>query len=178
MSGLSGLFRRPRSSIPAIGVRRASPTLGGPTAAAPGGGLAVPGPPLAEAAAEAGWYQFTAVPGAAGNAVIVGHVDTYAGPAVSTTLPAAPRRPGLRDRREAPGGASTSPPSASCPSGFPVNQVFGTRKSQRCGLSRAAAISTTRPDITWTISSYRRHWTRPGSRRKKIVMSRSPGKSC
>jgi LPXTG-site transpeptidase (sortase) family protein len=69
--------------IPAIGVRVPLITLGGAVAVPAGpADLALPVPPLAQAATEAGWYRFTAMPGAAGNAVIVGHVDTYAGPGV------------------------------------------------------------------------------------------------
>jgi hypothetical protein len=72
----------PAIDIPAIGVSAGLLTLGGPTITSPGGGLTLPVPSLAEAAVEAGWYRFTAVPGTSGNAVIVGHVDTYAGSAV------------------------------------------------------------------------------------------------
>jgi LPXTG-site transpeptidase (sortase) family protein len=46
----------------------------------------LPVPALAQAATEAGWYRFTSVPGSAGNSVIVGHVDTYVGPAVFYNL--------------------------------------------------------------------------------------------
>jgi LPXTG-site transpeptidase (sortase) family protein len=62
--------------IPAIGVAVELATLGDPD------GATLPVPPLAEAATEAGWYRFTSVPGSAGNSVIVGHVDTFVGPAV------------------------------------------------------------------------------------------------
>ena len=34
----------------------------------------------------AGWYDFTAVPGAPGNSVVVGHVDTTSGPAAFYNL--------------------------------------------------------------------------------------------
>jgi LPXTG-site transpeptidase (sortase) family protein len=79
---------RPRSvDIPAIGERVPLVTLGGAAAGTPGpADLNLPTPPLTKAAVEAGWYQFTATPGAAGNAVIVGHVDTYAGPGVFYNL--------------------------------------------------------------------------------------------
>jgi LPXTG-site transpeptidase (sortase) family protein len=33
-----------------------------------------------------GWYDFTAIPGTAGNSVIVGHVDTVSGPGVFYNL--------------------------------------------------------------------------------------------
>jgi Sortase domain len=68
--------------IPAIGVSADLMRLGGAGGQIGPGGASLPTPPLAEAATEAGWYQFTAVPGAAGNAVIVAHVDTYVGPGV------------------------------------------------------------------------------------------------
>jgi LPXTG-site transpeptidase (sortase) family protein len=79
---------QPRSvDIPAIDERVPLVTLGGVAAAAPGpADLDLPTPPLTKAAVEAGWYQFTATPGAGGNAVIVGHVDTYAGPGVFYNL--------------------------------------------------------------------------------------------
>jgi LPXTG-site transpeptidase (sortase) family protein len=66
--------------IPAIGVAANLETLGDPV------GPTLPVPPLAQAATEAGWYRFTSVPGSAGNSVIVGHVDTYVGPAVFYNL--------------------------------------------------------------------------------------------
>lgn len=61
--------------IPGIGVAAHVITLGDPV------GDTLPVPTLAQAQ-EVGWYQFTAVPGAAGNAVVVGHVDTYTSAAV------------------------------------------------------------------------------------------------
>jgi LPXTG-site transpeptidase (sortase) family protein len=116
----------PAIAIPAIGVSAGLLTLGGPEATAPGGGLTLPVPSLAEAAAEAGWYQFTAVPGAAGNAVIVGHVDTYAGPAVFYQL--YQLRPGDLvyvtaggTRRRFDVASVRQLPKAV----FPVSQVFG-----------------------------------------------------
>ena len=42
--------------------------------------------PSLRQASLAGWYDFTAVPGAPGNSVIVGHVDTTSGPAVFYNL--------------------------------------------------------------------------------------------
>jgi len=68
--------------IPAIGVSVGLMALGGAGAETGPEGLSLPTPPLARAATEAGWYQFTSVPGASGNAVIVAHVDTYVGPGV------------------------------------------------------------------------------------------------
>jgi LPXTG-site transpeptidase (sortase) family protein len=67
-------------SIPAIGVAVTLETLGDPD------GINLPVPALAQAATEAGWYRFTSVPGSVGNSVIVGHVDTYVGPAVFYNL--------------------------------------------------------------------------------------------
>jgi hypothetical protein len=77
--------RRPKPwtlEIPAIGVSADLMALGGAGPANGPGGPSLPTPPLARAATEAGWYQFTALPGAVGNAVIVAHVDTYVGPGV------------------------------------------------------------------------------------------------
>lgn len=119
--------------IPAIGVSAGLMTLGGP---APGAGyLALPTPPLARAASEAGWYQFSSVPGAAGNAVIVGHVDTYAGPGVFynlyrllpgesiyVTAGGARQRFAVTSAREVPKPR------------FPVNQVFGGTRERRLWL--------------------------------------------
>ena len=61
--------------IPAIGVDAKLMVLGYPTSAA------LPVPPLSSAF-RVGWYNFTSVPGQPGNVVLVGHVDTYLGPAV------------------------------------------------------------------------------------------------
>jgi LPXTG-site transpeptidase (sortase) family protein len=104
-------------------------TLGGPRGTAGVGGLALPVPPLARAARDAGWYNFTAVPGAAGNAVIVGHVDTYVGPAVFYNLyrlrpgdPVYVDAGGTRRRFDVTSVREMPKPS------FPVNQVFGRTK--------------------------------------------------
>lgn len=104
-------------------------TLGGPRGPAGVGGLALPVPPLARAARDAGWYNFTAVPGAAGNAVIVGHVDTYVGPAVFYNLyrlrpgdPVYVDAGGTRRRFDVTSVREMPKPS------FPVNQVFGRTK--------------------------------------------------
>jgi Sortase domain len=106
--------------IPRIGVSADLMTLGDPV------GPLLPVPPLAKAAADAGWYRFTSVPGTVGNAVIVGHVDTYVGPAVFyglyllrpgdpiyVDLGATRERFKVRSVRELPKAL------------FPVNQVFG-----------------------------------------------------
>lgn len=61
--------------IPGIGVRSRLLSLGDPR----GPVLSVP---ALSQASEAAWYNFSAVPGTPGNAVLVGHVDTYRGPAV------------------------------------------------------------------------------------------------
>jgi len=112
--------------IPSIGVSVRLITLGGPTATTSRGVLSLPVPSLAEAAAVAGWYQFTAVPGAAGNAVIVGHVDTYTGPAVFYNLYQLRRgdkvyvsADGTRQRYDVT-SVRELPKSS-----FPVNQIFG-----------------------------------------------------
>ena len=106
--------------IPAIGVTVNLETLGDPD------GAILPVPPLAQAATEAGWYRFTSVPGSVGNSVIVGHVDTYVGPAVFYNL-----------YRLLPGDAIYVKTGAAqerfavrwvhevSKARFPVNQVFG-----------------------------------------------------
>jgi hypothetical protein len=62
-------------SIPDIGVRANVIRLGGP----PTGAISVP--TFAEVW-DVGWYRYGAVPGDHGNALLLGHVDTYMGPAV------------------------------------------------------------------------------------------------
>jgi LPXTG-site transpeptidase (sortase) family protein len=106
--------------IPAIGVAADLETLGDPV------GPTLPVPPLAEAATEAGWYRFTSVPGSAGNAVIVGHVDTYVGPAVFYHL----YRLRAGDVIDVETGASTQRFAVRWvrevgKAQFPVRQVFG-----------------------------------------------------
>ena len=104
-------------------------TLSGPGGPAGVDGLSLPVPPLARAASDAGWYNFTAVPGGAGNAVIVGHVDTYTGPAVFYNL--YQLRPGDQVYVDADGTRRrfdvTSVREMPKPS-LPVNQVFGGTK--------------------------------------------------
>ncbi|MCL2586123.1 MAG: class F sortase [Streptosporangiales bacterium] len=65
--------------MPGIGVASRLLTLGDPH------GPALSVPTLAQAP-EAAWYDFSAVPGTRGNAVLVGHVDTYTGPGVFYNL--------------------------------------------------------------------------------------------
>jgi len=116
-------------SVPSVGLAADLMTLGGPVGPAGRGGLSLPVPPLATAASDAGWYNFTAVPGAAGNAVIVGHVDTYIGPAVFYRLYRL--RPGDSVYVDAGGTRRrfdvTSVREMPKPS-FPVNEVFGSTK--------------------------------------------------
>jgi LPXTG-site transpeptidase (sortase) family protein len=130
-----GAKKAPRSarswtvSAPSVGLAADLTTLSGPGGPAGIDGLSLPVPPLARAARDAGWYNFTAVPGGAGNAVIVGHVDTYAGPAVFYNL--YQLRPGDQVYVDADGTRRrfdvTSVREMPKPS-FPVNQVFGGTK--------------------------------------------------
>jgi LPXTG-site transpeptidase (sortase) family protein len=107
--------------IPAIGVAAGLVTLGDPD------GPTLPVPSLAQAATEAGWYRFTSVPGSAGNSVIVGHVDTYVGPAVFYHL--YQLRPGDAIYVEAGGATARFAVRwvhEVAKAQFPVNQVFGS----------------------------------------------------
>jgi hypothetical protein len=61
--------------VPSIGVDAPVIRLGGPRS----GIIAVPTFGQVE---DVGWYRYGAVPGWPGNAVLLGHVDTYIGPAV------------------------------------------------------------------------------------------------
>jgi hypothetical protein len=122
-------------AVPSIGLATDLMTLDGPHGPASLDGLSLPVPPLAKAATEAGWYQFTAVPGAAGNAVVVGHVDTFIGPAVFYNL--YQLRPGDRVYVDAGGARQRFDvnwvrelPKPS----FPVNQVFGSTGKHRLWL--------------------------------------------
>lgn len=74
--------------IPAIGVHSRLLHLGLDSR----GAIAVP--PLFTRANEAAWYKYSATPGQIGASIIVGHVDTVAGPAVFFRLGAL--RPGNR----------------------------------------------------------------------------------
>ena len=125
----------PRIEIPAIGVRASLATLGDPSAADGPGGLLLPVPPLAKAAVEAGWYPFTAAPGAAGNAVIAGHVDTYAGPGVFYDLYLLRRGDAIyvtggNGRQRFTVTSVRELPKST----FPVNQVFGATSKHRLWL--------------------------------------------
>src|SRR5581483_6884748 len=62
-------------AIPAIGVVAPVIELGGQRS----GRITVPG--FAQVW-DVGWYRYGAVPGSPGNAVLLGHVDTYSGPAI------------------------------------------------------------------------------------------------
>jgi LPXTG-site transpeptidase (sortase) family protein len=109
-----------RIAISSIGVHARLVTLGNLR------GDVLPLPTLAQAQ-DAGWYPFTAAPGAAGNAVVVGHVDTYVGSAVFYNLYQL-RRGDLIDVW--PGAAEqrfrvTSVREVS-KDRFPVSQVFGS----------------------------------------------------
>lgn len=116
-------------SAPSVGLAADLMRLGGPAGPAGVDDLSLPVPPLARAASDAGWYDFTAVPGGAGNAVIVGHVDTYTGPAVFYNL--YQLRPGDLVYVDAGGTRRrfdvTSVREVPKPR-FPVNQVFGSTK--------------------------------------------------
>jgi len=106
--------------IPAIEVSVDLAALGDPD------GTLLPVPPLARAATEAGWYRFTSVPGSTGNSVIVGHVDTYVGPAVFYNLYQLVRGDAIYVRT----GACTERFAVRwvrevAKVQFPVNQVFG-----------------------------------------------------
>lgn len=66
-------------AIPAIGVVAPVIELGGQRS----GRITVPG--FAQVW-DVGWYRYGAVPGSPGNAVLLGHVDTYSGPAIFSNL--------------------------------------------------------------------------------------------
>jgi len=133
-------------------------------------GRTLPVPSLARAG-DAGWYRFTAVPGRAGNAVIVGHVDTYAGAAVFYDLHLL--RPGDLIYVRMGGGSArfavrsvTEVPKAR----FPVSRVFGPARRHQlrlitCGGDFDYAIGHYLDNIvalaTWQPA---RHANRPGKR--------------
>jgi LPXTG-site transpeptidase (sortase) family protein len=110
--------------IPSIAVDAKLMPLGEPANGA--GPLVLATPPLSVAASTAGWYDFSARPGAAGNSVIVGHVDTYAGRGVFYNL--YQLRPGTAVYVTA-GGArqrfAVTSAGEMAKSSFPVNKVFG-----------------------------------------------------
>jgi sortase (surface protein transpeptidase) len=106
--------------IPSIGVSADLMALGDPV------GPLLPVPPLAKAAVDAGWYRFTSVPGTVGNAVIVGHVDTYVGPAVFYGLYLLRRGDPIYIDLGATRERFTVSSIHELPKAlFPVNQVFG-----------------------------------------------------
>jgi hypothetical protein len=116
--------------IPGIGVSARVMKLGDPQ----DHGQVLPVPSLAQAA-DAGWYGFTAVPGAPGNAVIVGHVDTYIGPGVFYDLYLL--RHGDKVDVDMGGRRArytvnwvTEVPKAQ----FPASQIFGTTGRRRLWL--------------------------------------------
>jgi hypothetical protein len=117
-----------RLDIPGIGVSARLLRLGGPY------GEALPVPSLAQAA-DAGWYRFTATPGARGNAVVVGHVDTYTGPGAFYNLYRLHRGERIyaylgEHRERFTVRMVEEVPKAR----FPVNQVFGSTKKHQLWL--------------------------------------------
>ena len=88
-------------------------------------------PSLAQAR-QAAWYSFSAIPGHPGNSVLVGHVDTYTGPAVFYNLyrlePGDPIyvSTGAGRLRFAVRRVAEVPKPL-----FPVNQVFGETAARR-----------------------------------------------
>lgn len=105
--------------IPGIGVTSRLLSLGDPH----GPVLSVP---ALSQASEAAWYNFSAVPGTPGNAVLVGHVDTATGPAVFYNLyelrpgdPVYVSIGGRRVRFAVQGVAEVQKDL------FPVNRIFG-----------------------------------------------------
>lgn len=118
--------------LPSIKVTAGLLSLAAPAGPATGDTVSLPVPPLDKATTSAAWYRFTAVPGAAGNAVIVGHVDTYTGPGVFYDLyllrpgdPVYVTADGTRRRFDVTSVHELAKSS------FPVDQVFGgTRKHQ------------------------------------------------
>lgn len=114
-----------RLDIPGIGVATRLLTLGDPD------GPALSVPSIAQAG-RAAWYDFSAVPGTQGNAVLVGHVDTYTGPAVFYDLyllrPGDPIYVSIGAKRlhfAVQRVAEVSKPR------FPVKQVFGNTTARR-----------------------------------------------
>lgn len=113
-------------AIPSVGIAASLMTIGGAGGATDPADLSLPVPPLAKAATAAGWYTFTAVPGAAGNAVIVGHVDTYVGPGVFYNLyQLRPGDPVYVDTGGTRQHFNVTSVRELPKARFPVNQVFG-----------------------------------------------------
>jgi hypothetical protein len=115
-------------NVPGIGVSARLLTF----ATHQGGDLPVPALKQAE---DPAWYKFTAIPGTPGNAVIIGHVDTYTGPGVFYDLYLL--RPGNTVDVTTGAGREafrvTSVTELPKPD-FPVNKVFGPTKSRRLWL--------------------------------------------
>lgn len=114
-----------RLDIPGIGVASRLLTFGAPD------GRVLPVPSLAQAS-KAAWYDFSAIPGTPGNAVLVGHVDTYTGPAVFYDLyllrPGDPIYVSIGARRlrfAVQRVAEVSKPQ------FPARQIFGGTTARR-----------------------------------------------
>jgi len=115
--------------IPSIGVQAKLIVLGYPT------GAELPVPSLSSAL-NVGWYSFTSIPGRPGNTVLVGHVDTYLGPAVFYNLYLL--RPGnqIYIRLGSRGYARYTVRSIHLlpKSSFPTRQIFGSTHARRLWL--------------------------------------------
>lgn len=106
--------------IPVIGVNAKLITLGYPKSDH------LPVPSLSEAF-HVGWYRFSSIPGQRGNTVLVGHVDTYRGPAVFYNLYQLRAGDHIYFRLGAHGYARYTVRSIHEVSkrSFPANQIFG-----------------------------------------------------
>jgi sortase (surface protein transpeptidase) len=114
--------------VPSIGVSAKLLTF----ATHQGGDLPVPALTQAE---DPAWYKFTATPGTPGNAVIVGHVDTYIGPGVFYDLYLLVPGNTIYVTTGAGREAFRVTSVAELPKpDFPVNKVFGPTKSRRLWL--------------------------------------------
>jgi Sortase domain len=86
-------------------------------------------PPLDTGAGKAAWYKYSATPGQIGASVIVGHVDTYQGPAVFFRLGAL--RPGDRVNVTLADGITAvfrvTGVRQYPKSNFPAETIYGTR---------------------------------------------------
>jgi hypothetical protein len=104
-------------SVPSIGLRTRLTALPAPHGR-PGTDLALPVPPLVKADAEAGWYTFSALPGAAGigPGVFYNLYQLRPRDRIQVDADGTPRRFEVTSVRELPKPL------------FPVNQVFGSTK--------------------------------------------------
>lgn len=103
-------------------------------------GNLLPTPSLAQAD-KAAWYSFTAVPGTVGNAVLVGHVDTYTGPAVFYDLYLLRRGDPLYVSMGGTRLRFTVRRVIEVPKRlFPVNQVFGGTASRQLWLITCGGV--------------------------------------